>query len=121
MERKVWGKILSILFLECYCVMSYMVQEHLVVSTSSIVGIGHKVEEIVGETFVYCNIMCAANKDLECTGVNYFPSNKTCILLLVEDVLDDWVNNDDEDVTYSCVNCEPDPTGNCYLALETED
>ena len=76
-------------------------------------------EEIVTETFTYCGIVCAGNE--VCTGVNYFPSNKTRVLLHVEDVLDDWTNNDDEDVEYSCVNCKPDPKSERYAVVETEN
>ena len=42
----------------------------------------------------------------ECTGANYFPINETCTLLHVEDELDDWENTGD-DVTYMCVDCDP--------------
>ena len=109
------GNVLSLLVLEFCCIMSYTVKEHLVTTTSSFACLGDVMEETVGVTIVYCNIICADNT--QCTGVKYFPSNKTCILLHVEDVLDDWVNNDDEDVEYSCVNCEPDPKGTCNTSV----
>ena len=104
---------LLLLTLECYGVVSYTIQEHFVITTSSVAGIGEGLEEIVGETSTHCGIICAIK--IECTGVNYLPDNKTCILLHVEDALGDWEDRA-EDIKYSCVNCEPGPKGE-YLDI----
>ena len=77
------------------------------ISTASTAGIGFVLEEIVGESSTYCSVKCASN--IKCNGANYSSTNKTCISLHVEDVLDDWVMEDDS--SYLCINCEPGPTG----------
>ena len=67
-------------------------------------GVGNIVDQIVAEMPEDCSLMCATNR--ECTAVNYIVSNKLCTLLHVGDVLGDWEASDD-DVTYTCVDCDP--------------
>ena len=69
----------------------------------SVAGVGDVLSCEKGISIASCGIEC--QNTLSCTGANYFLSSHTCLLLHVEDVLDDWV--EDNDVTYICVDCEP--------------
>ena len=92
--------------------LPYDIQEYWINTVHFYAGVGIAVDKLVDECPITCSIMCANR--IECTGVNYFLNNRTCMLLHVEDVLDDWEKTND-DVAFMCVDCEPGLKGECNL------
>ena len=99
--------VLFIVVLHFTCIASTTLEEHWLMITPSTAGVGETVEEIVGETPIYCSVMCACNG--QCNGFNYVLSNKTCTLLHMESVVDDWEK--DDDVVFTCIECDSGPEG----------
>ena len=85
----------------------FIIEDDWFLESLSVSGVGDILSREENISAVSCGIACSTR--VSCTAANYFPNNKTCTLLHVEDVLDDWVK--DDDVTYICVDCEPGPQG----------
>ena len=73
----------------------------------SVAGVGEGLSQMTTESIQSCIIECST--EINCMAANYFPSDKTCTLMQVEDVLDDWEK--DDDVTYITRDHELDQEG----------
>ena len=87
------------------CIQAYVVEEHWVTLHPNLSGIGDILFNANDVSVMSCGQECNSREN--CTAANYFPSNKTCTLHYVGDVLDDWVEKDDDDITYICIDCQP--------------
>ena len=99
---------ITINLLHCTYIESYIIEEYWITSHPSLSGVGETLKEVNDTSISSCGQECISKAS--CTAANYSPKNKTCTLLHVADVMDDWEKKDD-DVTYICVNCEPGPEG----------
>ena len=86
---------------------AFVTNENWLLLNPSVVGFGSTLNQIENTSVLTCGQACASQAN--CTAANCFLTNQTCTLLNVEDVLDDWVMNDN--VTYICMECEPGPKG----------
>ena len=59
---------------------------------SGLAGVGEVLEETVTSA-LSCGHACTCND--ACTGANYSPTNATCSLLHVDDVAEDWIDEDE--------------------------
>ena len=86
---------------------AFFTNENWLLLKSSVVGFGSTLNQIENTSALTCGQACASQAN--CTAANYFPTNQTCTLLNVEDIVDDWVMNDN--VTYICMDYEQVPEG----------
>ena len=75
-------------------------------------GVGDIINQKDDVSAITCGIECSS--EIKCTAANFSPANKTCTLLHVGDVLDDW--KEEDDAFYLCKNYEADFTGE-YLYI----
>ena len=101
-----------------YSQTQFLIQEDWLLSQTSTSGFGNIVKQIETSSMLACGQECVMQ--FNCTAANYYPRNKTCTLLYVEDVLDDWEETDDG-VTYICVDCDPGPKGRVALSSYTQN
>ena len=95
----------------CY-IQAYVVEERWLTLNPNLSGIGDILINTNGLSLISCGQECSSRAN--CTAANYFHSNKTCTLLHVGDVLDDWVEKDDG-ITYICTDSQPETGGLfCY-------
>ena len=99
---------ITIILLHCTYIQPYVIEEYWITSHPSLSGVGDTLKKVNATSIASCGQECISKAS--CTAVNYSPKNKTCTLLHVEDVTDDWERKDD-DVTYICVDCELSPEG----------
>ena len=96
---------------------AFVTNENWLLLNPSVVGFGSTLNQIENTSVLTCGHECVLQT--KCTAANYFPTNQTCTLLNVEDVLDDWETNDN--VTYISMDCEPGPKGmlsmHCTVSL----
>ena len=86
-----------------YSHTAFITEEKQMLLTPSVAGVGVILSQEENMSVISCGMECCAV--IGCTGATYFLSNKTCTLLHVEDVLDDWKNGDD--VTYISMDSKP--------------
>ena len=98
----------TVIVLHFSCLHPLFVEEYWITFHESMSGVGDIVANVNGTSTISCGHECCSRANY--TAANYFHSNRTCTLLHVEDVMDDWVGAD-EDVTFICIDCQPGPEG----------
>ena len=76
-------------------VNSFAQKEYTVKAYSGYAGVGRILDQIESGSMVSCTVECSIQPG--CHTVNYVPTNQTCALLHLEDVVDDWKSNPDVD------------------------
>ena len=99
---------ITINLLHCTYIEPYITEEYCITSHPSLSGVGEALKKVNATSIASCGQECISKA--RCSAANYSPKNKTCTLLHVVDVMDDWEKKDD-DVTYICVDCEAGPEG----------
>ena len=92
----------------CIHAQCFLIEEHWVPLHQSMAGIGDVLIHIPDTSMIQCGQECSTRT--LCTGGIFSPSNMSCTLLYVEDVMDDWEKTDD-DIIYMCMDCVPGPEG----------
>ena len=99
----------TIIVMQFSCIQPRIVKMHWITFHESMSGVGDILTNVNDTSMVSCGQECS--RTANCTAANYFHGSRTCTLLHVEDVVDDWVDEEENDVSFICIDCEPGPEG----------
>jgi hypothetical protein len=106
--------LISIIFFPLHTAYAEIVKTENYVMYPARAGVGDIMGHISDMSLLSCGLECSISKS--CTSANYEPTNRTCTLLYVDEVQDDWL--DAQDNIYMCANSQVDFTGELTIYYE---